>query len=265
VVAPPGTPIVAVGDGSVQKTTVMNLDGARLDRYDGSEMPDREGIYAIEIEAAWADQRGNFFFGIQALSNEESAPNVLDVDCSHGVPRLDTAVVRAQSDGLHVSIRGADAYEIVSPRGTPPDEVFGVGGSMSARRGIPLGPGRFEVGCGTKVTPGEGTTAFELVDPAGHYAEPYVRCDGATERTYDTSIPSSTPPEDAAARAIRGLARDDIVRDGGYDAADFKMGPVYVVIRDGTTVASLILLAPGETYEARLTACPSSGLAPAPR
>jgi hypothetical protein len=199
------------------------------------------------------------------LSNPEAAPDVLHVDCSYGRPTIETAVVRTQPDGLHVAFRGTEGYagfEIVTPEGTSPEQFFGVGGNFPDHEGAswPIDPGRWEIGCherGETVSAGDGTTPFELVDP-----ETSTRrwiCLVRPVQQESASDMRRRSPRGGAAQLVAELAPDDRLRDGGYDAEDFKLGPTYVVERGGQTIARLTLGAPATT--AGLWTCEGSGIA----
>ena len=80
-------------------------------------------------------------------------------------------------------------------------------------------------------------------------------CSDPVEQETGSKIPTSVPHGDAAAQLLTGLGPDDRLRDGGYDAEDFKLGPTYVVERAGQTIARLVLGAPADTWSATLWTC----------
>ena len=86
-------------------------------------------------------------------------------------------------------------------------------------------------------------------------------CSDPVEQETGSKIPTSVPHGDAAAQLLTGLGPDDRLRDGGYDAEDFKLGPTYVVERAGQTMARLVLGAPADTWSATLWTCEGSGIA----
>lgn len=275
VVVPPGTPIEVQGDGTIDGLTwtLLHITGSPDEptAVDGWSVPSRDAVYALEIDPTWEPGSAKFFFGIQVLSSPSEAPDVLGVDCSAGVARVDTAVVRTQPNGLHVSITGMDGYRmfwIVAPEGTLPDESSAVGsvpervgGSLPERGDRPWGipPGRWEVGCGGNAGPGDGTAPFELIDPDDH-AAPDLTCEGATDERFTSTVPSSTRHGDAAASVVGGLADGDRLREGGYGAETFKLGPTYVIDRNGEAVARLVLSGDAQTYSGTLTTCPDTGI-----
>jgi hypothetical protein len=275
VVVPPGTPIEFTGDGVVEQYSlyVDAIDTSPIE-VEGGRIPDANATYALEVNATWAMASGehgesNFFFGVQALSSPSAAPDVLHVDCSAVVARTDTAVVRTQADGLHVVFEGTDGFDeyvIVTPEGTSPAAFFGVGGFLpwDGRSGVPVDPGAWEVGCGSKDRPveaGDLTAAFELVDPDDHWASFELGCDVPGEVSFASSIPSSVAHGDAAAQLLTGLGAEDRLRGAGYGADSFIQGPTYVVDRGGVSVARLLLAGATDGWRGSFAACSDSGIA----
>jgi hypothetical protein len=274
VVVPPGTPIEFTGDGTLERLDVTDLDGEPVAAPSDRAVPDADGQYVLEVNARWADAGGehgesNFFFGVQALSSPSAAPDVLHVDCSAVVARTNTAVVRTQADGLHVEFEGTDGfveYGIVTPEGTPPDEHFGVGGPLpvAGQGGVPVDPGVWEVGCGSRDRPveaGDLTARFELVDPDDHWASYELACEEPGEVAFSSTIPSSVAHEDAAAQLLGGLGAEDRLRGAGYGAEGYKLGIAYVVDRGGESLARLVLTGGIETWRGTFAACSDSGIA----
>jgi hypothetical protein len=276
-VVPPGTPIEFVGDGTVDTLDVTDPSGEPIAGAGSMAVPDANGRYVLEAGATWppADGEhgdGNVFFGVQALSSLSAAPDVLHVDCSAVVARTDTAVVRTQSDGLHVVFEGTegfDVYGIVTPEGTSPGAMFGVGGPFpfESRHGVPVDPGAWEIGCGTNDRPveaGDLTAAFELVDPDDHWASFELGCRFVEEVSLSTSVASSVAPEDAAAHLMAGLDPGDRLRAVGYGAEGSELGIAYVVDHGGVSVARLVLRGGTETWQGTFATCPESGIVLSP-
>jgi len=71
-------------------------------------------------------------------------------------------------------------------------------------------------------------------------------------------IPSHGP--DPSFCAPQGLADGDRLREGGYGAETFKLGPTYVIDRNGEAVARLVLSGDAQTYSGTLTTCPDTGI-----
>ena len=274
VVVPPGTPIEFTGNGTLESLEFTDPDGEPITAASVRAVPDADGQYVLEVNATWADTGGehgqsNFFFGVQALSSLSAAPDILHVDCSAFVARADTAVVRTQADGLHVVFDGTDGFDeygIVTPEGTPSDESFGVGGTFpfESQQGVPVDPGVWEIGCGTRDRPveaGDLTTTFELVDPDDHWASFELGCDEPGDVSFTSNIPDSVAHEDVAAQLIGGLRAEDRLRGAGYGAEGYKLGIAYVVDRGGVSVARLVLTGGPDTWRGTFAACPESGIA----
>jgi hypothetical protein len=277
VVVPPGIPIEFTGDGAVKSVDITDPSGEPVAGAVSESVPDADAQYVLEVNATWADMGGehgqsNFFFGVQALSSPSAAPDVLHVDCSAFVARTDTAVVRTQPDGLHVVFEGTDGFDeygIVTPQGTSSEASFGAGGSFpfESQQGVPVDPGAWEIGCGTKDRPveaGDLTAAFELVDPDDHWASFELGCDVPDEVSSSSSVPSSVAPEDAAAQLVIGLGTEDRLRAAGYGAEASQLGIAYVVDRGGVSVARLVLTGGTETWQGTFASCPESGIALSP-
>jgi hypothetical protein len=274
VVVPPGTSIEFTGDGAVASLDITDPDGEPIAGVSGRAVPDVNGQYVLEVNATWVDEgdgehgESNFFFGVQALSSPSAAPNVLHVDCSAFVARTDTAVVRTQSDGLHVVFEGTDGFDeygIVTPEGTPSGEFFGVGGTFpfESQQGVPVDPGAWEVGCGSRDRPveaGELTAEFELVDRDDHWASFELGCDEPELVAFGSSLPNSSPHEDAAAQLVLGLGGEDRLRGAGYGAEGYRLGIAYVVDRGGVSIARLALTGGIETWSGTFATCPESGI-----
>ncbi len=269
-VVPPGTPIEVTGDGTVDSFRVTDPDDEPIPGATELVVPSTNGRYVFAITGSFERGEGFFFFGVQAIDSPASAPDVLHVDCSAGTTRIDSSIVRTQADGLHVQgtgMQGWDGLEIVTPAGTPPDEVSAVGDiPADGATGWPIAPGRWEIACASTERPveaaGASTVPLELVDPDDHWAPVELDCSpGSLVEATETSswIPSSVPHEAAAARVLDGLQEGDRIRGAGYGAETWLRGFTYVVDRDGRAVAELVL-SPLETYGVRFSACPDSGI-----
>jgi hypothetical protein len=269
-VVPPSTPIEIAGDGSVERLRISTLDDASIEESGGPmRVPASNGSYVVEVDATWTGEShgsANFFFGVQALHSPASAPDVLGVECGPGYAVTDTAVVRTQEDGLHVEVTGAEgivAYTLIE--GTDDQEAAVIGDSVPGGGPMGIPPGRWELACREQGEQDDTdpTATFELVDPDGHYASPELPCDDAVDRLFLSSIPLSTPHEEAVAQLVTGLQEGDRLRGAGYGADSFMKGPTYVVQRGSDSVARLVLgSAPDAepSWAGTFTACEGSGI-----
>jgi hypothetical protein len=195
-VVPPGTPIHVSGDGAVERLRVLDPDGNEVEGEVGDVVPATDGRYVLAVEGAWSDGEetgsASMWFGVQTLSSPDAAPNVLEVDCSLGLARGDTAVVQTQTDGVHLRFVGTDGSTrfVIVPADDRPDgplfsEPFQAGRNVF-RLGLP--PLRWRVACtmdDDPVEPADDTAfEFEVVDPGGHDVPSEVpdalvlRCEG---------------------------------------------------------------------------------------
>jgi hypothetical protein len=265
VLVPPGTPIEVTGDGTVERLTVTDPADERIPGANDLVVPDADGRYVFGFTGVFSQGEGSFFFGVQALTDPASAPDVIAIDCLTG--QTDTSIVQTQADGLHIVATNTDGFRVyvVTPAGTAPDDFVGVSVEPSdGSQGHPFPPGRWELECSegeVSVEPGYLTPAFELVDPADHWAPTELACTDAPESSFATEIPVSTPHADAATQVLGGLQAGDRVRGAGYGAETWKVGPSYVVDRGGRAVARLVLSIATDVYGGTLTACADSGIA----
>ena len=219
-VVPPGAAIEVSGDGLVDAT--IQLETPEGDRLPGGALhlvPDEDGRYVLAVSASWTigEEHGDasMFFGVQALSSPTAAPDVLGVDCGFGFPRLDTAVVRIQADGLHLEFRGTEGFTqwtVLTPEDPRTNEASGFGGTfgddMDVVAAVP--PGFWEIGCGTDDRPVEGgdmTVPFEVVDPGQRFVpspSPAVATTGGTGPSSATGATSVTGTATSAGAATGG-------------------------------------------------------------
>ena len=265
-VVPPSTPIEVAGDGTVERLRISTLNDEPIEESGGPmQVPASNGTYVVEVDATWAGDPGgsaNFFFGVQALDSPASAPDVLRVECGPGYTVTDAAVVRTQADGLHVEVTGAEgvvAYSLIGGPGDPEAAVIGdsVPGGLI---GVP--PGTWEFACRERGEQDDTDpkATFELVDPDGNYASPELSCGDAIDRPFVSSIPGSTPHEEAVAQLVTGLEEGDRLRGAGYGAETFKVGPTYVLERGGDSVARLTLDAGSDPWAGSFEVCEESGI-----
>jgi hypothetical protein len=259
---PPGTPITVTGDGSIEKVDVTDPLGEPVPGAGGdATVPAADGMYVFDVDGTWSQGRGHFFFGIQALANASQAPDVLTLDCSSFVGRLtETTVVRTRSDGLHVRVIGGSGGFAIGEApldGTGPAEAAI---SHDDRDVIPLAPGSWGIRCGTDMSSGL-LAPFELVDPDDHYAPATLTCGTPEEVPFVSAIPTTAPHVQAAAVLMAGRVAGDQVRGAGYGADRWRLGPTYVVDRDGRAVARLVLGETGGVWGGTFATCDASGVA----
>jgi hypothetical protein len=266
-VVPPGTPIELTGNGSVAAWQIKGAaDGHTVDGSESGEtplahVPGVDGRYAINVGAHWALGDANVWFGVQVLSSESAAPDVLTVDCSLGLAQTDTSVVRTQSNGL--------AIQVVNDTGSSDLEVQQDDGDTIAIRQpnahngaefvYGVAPGSFAIGCGRNVSR-DATVPFELVDPDENYASWDLACGDLPQTSFTSTVPASHPHDLAISELLWGLAPDDRIRGAGYAADMWRLGPTYVVQRNRESVVRVVLGEEGETWSGTFQACDGTGI-----
>lgn len=226
-----------------------------------------------------------FSLDIQPAADPVAAPDVLHLTCTPDRATLDSGVVRAQADGVHIAVDASDAVtgvEIVT--GSTPRNFFGVGvdAQEDGSRGIPIEPGSWSIGCFAGVDDGIGPSdigtpraaSFTIVDPDRIYTPVALVCDEPTTRLFPVNgTPSSgvdgryeptAQTVDESVAAVPGILATDVVREAGYpDGPGFKSGPLYTVLRDGRAVARLgIPVEVSGSWSVSVDACPGTGVGP---
>ncbi|MEO8292698.1 MAG: hypothetical protein ABI635_06125 [Actinomycetota bacterium] len=285
-----GAPVEVRGDGHLVdiQTVLPNGDRAPADvrsTVESLASPSVPGRYVWILDAKWNDGSANYWFGIEVAPPPDQVADVLHVTCTPNSATLDSGVVRAQADGVHIAVDASDGVtgaDIVT--GSTPREFFGVGvdAQENGSRGIPIEPGAWSIGCYAGVDGGvapsdigtDRVATFRVVDPNGFYAPVDLACAEPTTRRFAvTGTPSSgvdgayeaspqTVRESAA--AVPGILPTDVVRVAGYaDGPGFKGGPLYTVLRDGRAVARLrVPVEVSGSWSVSVDSCPGSGIGP---
>jgi hypothetical protein len=290
---PGGSEIEVAGDGSVTHYTVRSVDAASSDATFITDVtsqplpiPREAGRYVVWVDASWDAGTGGFYFGVEILPPPDEAPDLLHLTCTPDTATLDSVVVRAQSDGVHIAVDASnDVNRVEIVFGSAPEEFFGTGVGVheDGSRGTPIQPGSgWGVGCsgggGNAVSPSDiGTSkvaAFTVVDPDGIYTPVELACDQPISRRFAvTGTPASgvdgqyeptAQTVDESVAAIPGILDTDVVQEAGYpDGPGFKSGPLFTVLRDARPVARLHV--PVEVFgswSVSVDACPETGIGP---
>lgn len=183
----------------------------------------------------------------------DSVPDIAHVTCEGANIAVDTSVVAAQPDGIHIEVTtvgdtpvafrvaedtGSDAA--VSSRGRGSSEPTGEVVLLSA-------PGRYVLSCTTsqKVA----VASLDVVDPNGSFVPAEPECSGGD--AWGTA-PAYAPgahgdegdPVEIARMRLSGLQDGDVVERAGYPHGD---GTAIVrVVRDGTVIAKAELFDDGQ-------------------
>ncbi len=283
---PAGTPVELTGDGRIDDiaTILSSGDGAptHVQKLTLEPVtPSDPGRYVWMLDAKWDEGSANYYFGIEVAPPADQVPDVLNLTCSPVSATLESGLVQAQPDGVHIAVNASDdvgAADIVG--GSTPEDFVGVGldPREDGSRGVAIAPGSWSVGCyageggGIRLSDiGSGRVAtFTVVDSDGLYVEDALGCDVSDTKTMDVtgSVQGSdqnwnTIVADSTA-AIPGLLPTDTVRDAGYpDGPGSKDGPHPVVIRDGSVIGLIQFqefAAGGGAWNFILESCTGSGL-----
>ena len=229
-------------DSGVATSWAADIVELRRDNALGSGVP---RLPMLEGTALWSwkftlpdGTRVTGLFAIELLPAATGEPSdVLRVRCDGGKTTVLTPVVAAQEDGVRV---------VVEPVGPPAQIRFrqvgitgAFGGSIDADGAShpwPIAPGPTEVQCGPDPSGFEEAATFEVVDPAGHWAEPVLACGdaGSTEVVGYDGGAAEWVDEPAAIRGIlRGVLPDDRVMRPLYGRDRLDR---WVIVRGGEAV-----------------------------
>jgi hypothetical protein len=122
-----------------------------------------------------------------------------------------------------------------------------------------IAPGRYRVACDREAS-GDMTVSFELVDPADHYAPTQLACGTVPQTSFASDVPTSDPHDLVIGELLWGLAPDDRIRGAGYAADTWRLGPTYIVEREGEAVARVVLGEQGGVWSGTFETCDGSGV-----
>jgi hypothetical protein len=284
-VVPGGMPVKVMGDGHIDdiETILPNGDRAPADvrsTVEAPAAPSRPGRYVWNVSAGWDEGSANFYFGIEVLPPPDQVPDVLHVSCTPFSATVDSGVVRAQPDGVHIAVDASDGVtgaDVV--QGSSPQDLVGVGvdANDDGSRGLPIAPSSWSIGCysgsgglGLSDIGSERVAVFRVLDPDHLYRASTLDCDVTTASTLDATASSAPADQDWAsimadsAAVIPGLRSTDVVRNAGYpDAQPFKDGAHPVVIRGDAVIGTIRyeeFQSDGSAWSFTLESCQDSGL-----
>jgi hypothetical protein len=265
---------VRVESGAAVSWTADLLD-PRRDNALGSGVP---RLPVFEGTALWSwkfiladGSRVAGMFGIDLVPATTGEPSeVLRVSCEEGRTNVLTPVVAAGRDGVEVEVLPLGGEHRVQFR-EDEDPSSSFGGSIPAdgeTHPWPVAPGPAEVSCGQRSWDAAGEP-FEVVDPAGHWADVVVSCAGAVPSEvvgYDGGAAEWVDEPAAIQGILRGVLRDDRIMRPLYGRDRLDR---WVIVRDGDVVAVLNYFPVTDVTDprggglGRVTgdACPSSGIA----
>ncbi len=182
-----------------------------------------------------------------------SPSSVLQVSCDGNTVTVDTPIVAAQADGVHIvgSVTDIpDADILVRSSGDPSATYLSGSGGVDGEFVRPVPPGDARVGCATSSASNPMndsrmndalTASFTIVDPDGLFV-PYVPDCSDTlgigpPRVIFIDKPLPATAEDAVRSDIDGLVPGDVVEPAGYVQASESLQTVRIT-RDGDIIGS---------------------------
>lgn len=205
--------------------------------------------------------------GVAAASSEDAA-TVARIVCRGGTAAVETPIVRARSDGVHLQI---DADVEALKFSVEIDRGGTEGWELTPSTTYPfawtswLPPGKVRAQCRTSA----GVTnraAFEVIDPEGLWHDDRLGCIESGD--FDSRGGSFgfyadvNPLPEAIARAVTGVRASDSISYSGYPQFFEQPGPLsYRIVRDGQVVAVLgISSYDGRWFTDGVFSCNTSGI-----
>jgi hypothetical protein len=163
--------------------------------------------------------------------------------CRGGTTTIETPIVRAQADGVHLQF----AADVEALKFSVENDQGGTEGwELTPSTTYPfawtswLPPGKIRAQCGTSTGVADGP-AFEVIDPEGLWHNNHLWC--VESGNFDSRGGSFgfyaevNPLPEAIARAVPGVRASDVISYAGYPQAPEQ--PSYRIVRDGQVVAVL--------------------------
>jgi hypothetical protein len=282
---PSDTPVVLTGDATTFDLTLSRVK--HRDRTDPAAASSTEtlhagdvfrlprtrtatGVYALDVFGTWPQGDAQFQFGIQLVaptgpsSPEPSAPSqVARMVCAANGARVQTPVVVAQPDGVHITVVGASRATRFEVHADGWDRSSGIGRALRGRattEWTSIPPGGVTVTCLSPHAINPPSARFTVVDPNGYWTPQQPTCSGLTAfGRVNVLAPVSTDLGPKEARTVlapyfHGLLPGDRILQPGYPAQQYKV-PFFVVVRDGEVIAKMVVI-----RTLQLTACAGVGL-----
>ena len=200
----------------------------------------------------------------EASTLADAAPaEVADVVCERDSLTLENPLVRAQRDGVHVTIEnrgGVWGFEFRSV--ADPNSAWNSGpiGRGTTSLTDAAGPGEVLVACLRKQDDDSAPTArLRIVDPDDLYV-PWEPACGFGEQ-FRMKIDAADQEEPAEVfRRVAGVKPSDEFRTPKYPESP-QYAPTVMVFRDGVAVARIMAPRMGKEWELLINSCPGSGIA----
>jgi hypothetical protein len=203
-----------------------------------------------------------------ATGSADEPADVARIVCSKDTVWVETPVVRAQRDGVHLAfdnrepLWGFELHHESAPHGSS------VGGTFRGRSDtttFSLRPGEWTIAClrasDSAYYEAEAATAqLTVVDPDGLHVPWELSCGFGEQFRMKVAVAEDEKAEDVF-RRVPGVRPTDEFRKPNYPEAP-QYGPTVNVFRDGVAVARIMSFDFGVDPESKLliNACPGSGI-----
>lgn len=168
--------------------------------------------------------------------------------CDGETTKLDSTVVEAKADGVHVTIVNASGMDLSYTVSLRSGGGFGAGAPrMEKTLVLSLPPGDLAIGCDPRSEgdPSAGLPTLRVIDPEGYYLPKELECTSETasgssiDYAEDATGDKRNPIEIVAERFEDELAPEDEVVRAGYP--DEGGDPTIAIRREGRTVVAVHL------------------------
>lgn len=189
------------------------------------------------------------------VNAENPVPDVANVTCEGATITVDTSVVAAQPDGIHIGVTTIGdttvAFHVAEDTG-PDSAVSSQGRGTSDPTGeivLTSAPGRYVLSCTAPQEGGIGIMSLDVVDPNGSFVPDEPECSngeawGMSPAYAPGAAGDRGDPVEIARMRLTGLEDGDAVERAGYPQAT---GTAIVrVVRDGTVIAKAELFDDGQ-------------------
>jgi hypothetical protein len=205
---------------------------------------------------------------VAASAADEPAADVARIVCSEDTVLVETPMVRAQRDGVHLAFDNPEHLWGFELRHESAPHGSSVGGAFQGRSDtttFSLRPGEWTVAClrasdSAYYDPEAATALLTVVDPNSLYVPWDLSCGFGEQFRMKVAVAEDEKAE-GVFRRVSGVRPTDEFRKPNYPDSP-QYGPTVIVFRDGVAVARIMSFDFGTHPEASLlvNACPGSGI-----
>jgi hypothetical protein len=182
------------------------------------------------------------------------------VCASSDAARVETPIVRAHRDGVHLLFENPDHATQFELRAQSWQYGTTVGGDLptgATSETFTLPPGKVTVSCLVGVVdPGASAATLTIVDPDGLWVATDLTCARAEQLRLQVNARAHEEPADVF-RRVSGVKASDGLRKPGYPESPWHW-PTLLVFRDGAAVGRIGAPRMGDQWELLVDACPGS-------